>query len=107
MVGDLGPLEMRVLGLLDPREGRSVGQVRRALAGQGYAAAYTTVMTVLGRLHEKALVLREKDGRRYVYRANSRAHRFKSSVLQRVQRALFSDRMAPIAELLDQDLGRS
>lgn len=30
--------------------------------------AYTTVMTVLGRLHRKGMVLREKTGRAYVYR---------------------------------------
>lgn len=30
--------------------------------------AYTTVMTVLNRLHRKGMVLREKTGRAYVYR---------------------------------------
>jgi predicted transcriptional regulator len=103
----LGPLEMRVLGMLDPREGRSVTDVQARLAAQGYEAAYTTVMTVLGRLHDKGLALREKDGRRYLYRAGSRARRFKSSLLRRVQRSLFSDRLAPIAALLDQDLDRA
>jgi predicted transcriptional regulator len=63
-------------------------------------------MTVLGRLYEKKLVLRERDGRRYVYRAASRAQPFKDRLLRRVQRSLFSDRLAPIAALLDQDLDR-
>ncbi len=31
--------------------------------------AYTTVMTVLGRLAEKGLLERSRDGRNYVYRA--------------------------------------
>lgn len=31
--------------------------------------AYTTVMTTLGRLHEKGLLDRVRDGRRYVYRS--------------------------------------
>jgi len=30
--------------------------------------AYTTVMTTVGRLHEKGLLARAKDGKRYVYR---------------------------------------
>lgn len=30
--------------------------------------AYTTVMTTVGRLHEKGLLDRERDGKRYVYR---------------------------------------
>lgn len=29
--------------------------------------AYTTVMTTVVRLHEKGLLIREKDGRRYLY----------------------------------------
>jgi predicted transcriptional regulator len=29
--------------------------------------AYTTVMTTVARLHEKGLLIREKDGRRYLY----------------------------------------
>ena len=103
----LGPLEMRVLGLLDAKHGRSVGEVQRLLEAQGHALAYTTVMTVLGRLHGKHLVQREKDGRRHVYRAAARARRFKSKLLRRVQQSLFSDRLAPIAALIDQDLDRA
>ena len=30
--------------------------------------AYTTVMTTVGRLHEKGLLNRERDGKRYTYR---------------------------------------
>ncbi len=107
MATDLGPLEMRVLGLLETSEDRGVGDVQQLLAAQGYEAAYTTIMTVLGRLHDKKLVQRVKDGRRYVYRAASRAGRVKHTLLQRVQRSLFSDRVAPLAALLDQDLDRA
>jgi predicted transcriptional regulator len=98
---------MQVLGLLDGTDGRSVSDVQAHLTSQGHEAAYTTVMTVLGRLHEKKLVVRDKDGRRYLYRTASRAAPFKQRLLQRVQRALFSDRLAPIAALLDQDLDRA
>jgi predicted transcriptional regulator len=107
MTLDLGPLEMRVLGLFGAGEARSVADVQGLLGAQGYEAAYTTVMTVLSRLHEKRLLVREKDGRRYVYRAAPRSSRVKHSLLQRVRRSLFSDRLAPIAALLDEDLDRS
>lgn len=42
------------------------GDVRVALGGE---LAYTTVMTVLGRLHDKRVVSRALVGRAYAYRA--------------------------------------
>src|SRR5215471_3814807 len=102
---DLGPLEMRVLGLLDPAEGRSVGAVRELLARRGTDVAYTTVMTVLTRLHDKRVVVREKDGNRYLYRQASRVPQVKAGVLARLRGALFAnDKLAPIAELVENDL---
>jgi predicted transcriptional regulator len=104
---DLGPLEMRVVGLLDPVEGRSVGTVRELLGRQGIDVAYTTVMTVLTRLHEKRVVLREKDGIRYLYRQAGRVAQIKAGVLSRLRGALFTgDKLAPIAELVENDLSR-
>src|SRR5688572_150541 len=102
----LGPLEMRVLGLLDTREGSSVADVRQRLARDGHDSAYTTVMTVLGRLHEKGLVRRAKEGPRYVYFVDRRAGDFKGRLLRRVHKSLFPDKLAPIAALLDQNLDR-
>ena len=102
---ELGPLEMQVLGLLDPTEARSVADVREALARNGTGVAYTTVMTVLSRLHEKRAVLREKDGGRYLYRQASRVTSIKAAVLSRIRSALFTnDRLRPIAELVENDL---
>jgi BlaI family transcriptional regulator, penicillinase repressor len=107
MDAGLGPLEMRILGLLDTRDARSVADVRDLLAREGHAAAYTTVMTVLGRLFDKGLVRREKQGPRYVYFADRRARGFKGRLLRRVQKSLFPEKLAPIAALLDQNLDRS
>ena len=61
----LGELEREVLELLW-REARPLapGDVASALGGN---LAYTTVMTVLVRLHEKGVVRREKDGRAFLY----------------------------------------
>lgn len=106
MANGLGPLEMRILGLLDPEVERSVHDVRAELQAQGHAVAYTTVMTVLGRLHDKGLAVRDKHGPRYVYRTAARAPSFKDRLLRRVQRSLFSDRLAPFAALLEEDLDK-
>jgi predicted transcriptional regulator len=43
-----------------------VGDVQRVLE-RHREIAYTTVMTTLGRLHEKGLLDRCKDGKRYIY----------------------------------------
>jgi predicted transcriptional regulator len=45
-----------------------VGEVQRVLERRR-EIAYTTVMTTLARLHEKGLLARRKDGRRYLYSA--------------------------------------
>ncbi len=102
----LGPLEMQVLGLLSETNALTVADVLSRLEKSGAAYAYTTVMTVLSRLHEKGMVRRTKKKNRYHYRATARDHALKKGVLDRVRRALFSDKVAPIAALLDEDLSR-
>src|SRR4029079_3616436 len=100
----VGPLEMRVLGLLGGAEPTSVLDIQSALARSGHALAYTTVMTVLGRLHDKGLVLRTRDGRRYLYRLAKRAPAVTHGIVSRIQRALFpGDRARPILALLEDD----
>lgn len=99
---ELGPLEMRVLGILHGAEPQSVQVIQAALERGGTALAYTTVMTVLVRLFEKGLVLREKDGRRFLYSAARRSTAVKASLLARIQKTLFAkDRTQPILSLLE------
>jgi BlaI family transcriptional regulator, penicillinase repressor len=101
---ELGPLEMRVLGLLGKSDPRSVDDVRRELASAGTPLAYTTVLTVLSRLHDKGLVRRDKEGRRYVYVQARPAASAQKTILTRIKRALFrSDRVRPFALLLDDE----
>src|SRR5215469_16892171 len=60
----LGPLETRLLELLwTRRRPATVAAIRRALP----ELAYTTIMTTLDRLYRKGLLLRDKDGRAFVY----------------------------------------
>ncbi|AUX20891.1 uncharacterized protein SOCEGT47_013670 [Sorangium cellulosum] len=67
----LGELEEAVLSALwssaSPLSVREVlGRVQRRPA-----LAYTTVLTVLDRLHEKGMVEREKQGKAFLYRARA------------------------------------
>jgi len=66
----LGPLERRVMVRLWAAGPQTVGDVLDALNdASDRRLAYTTVMTILVRLHEKGLVTRDKDGRNYRYTA--------------------------------------
>lgn len=62
----LGPTEARLMELAWKHGELSV---KKALTFLGEnKRAYTTVMTVLARLAEKGMLVREKDGRNFVYR---------------------------------------
>jgi predicted transcriptional regulator len=101
---ELGPLEMQVLGLLDGSESLSVQELKERLKAAGSDLAYTTVMTILVRLHEKAIVVRHKDGRRFLYKASRSAPALRHGILARIQRTLFkNDRTRPIMTLLDDE----
>ena len=62
-----GGLESEILDVLAAATGPMSAADVRARLGDGLA--YTTVMTVLGRLADKGLVLRERDGRAHQYTA--------------------------------------
>ena len=98
---ELGPLEMRVLGLLDGTEPHSVADLRSQL---GTSLAYTTVMTVLSRLHKKGLVVRRKEGHRFLYWSAPWAPKVKGGIFDRMRRALFPNGEArPLIALLEQE----
>lgn len=46
--------------------------------------AYTTVMTTLGRLHDKGVLDRERDGKRYLYSAKLSRERFLETTAREV-----------------------
>lgn len=46
--------------------------------------AYTTVMTTLGRLHDKGLLARERDGKRYLYSPQLSREEFLESTAREV-----------------------
>ncbi|MER5951287.1 BlaI/MecI/CopY family transcriptional regulator [Streptomyces sp. NPDC001904] len=64
-----GELELAVLAALRAADGpANAGWVRDRLGGD---LAYTTVITILARLHTKNVVTRERDGRSFVWTPTS------------------------------------
>lgn len=102
---EAGPLEMKVMGILDGQAGVSVGDVQKLLKKSGDDLAYTTVMTVLVRLHKKGFLAREKSGRQFLYSLKASKRKVPESLLDKVRKALFrDDRLKPILALLDSDM---
>ena len=65
----LGPLAAAIVREVVARGEASVSDVVDALRrSQQREHAYTTIMTVMTRLHEKAVLARERRGRQYIYR---------------------------------------
>src|SRR4051794_2995230 len=79
---DLTNAELRVLKALWEIERGSVAEVRAELARRGQELAYTTVMTLLGRLATKQAVFVDKDREPFVYRP---AHRRESVLRDRLR----------------------
>jgi predicted transcriptional regulator len=64
----LGPLAAAIVREVADRGEASVADVVDGLRRtQGREHAYTTIMTVMGRLHEKGVLARERSGRQYIY----------------------------------------
>lgn len=67
----LGSLEKRVVSVLEDEREATIGEIVDRLEERDVDVAYTTVSTVLGRLHDKDMVERRKEpyrgGSRYVY----------------------------------------
>lgn len=72
-----GSLELRVL---DALWSRSDAATVRDLEPDVTGVAYTTLMTTLDRLHRKGVLLREKDGRRFLYQPRLTRDQLLSSV---------------------------
>lgn len=68
----LGPLAAAIVREVGGRGEASVAEVLEALRrSQRREHAYTTIMTVMSRLHEKGVLTRERRGRQYIYRPSA------------------------------------
>lgn len=79
---DLTNAELRVLKALWQLERGTVAEVRGELGKRGQELAYTTVMTLLGRLAGKGAALVDKEREPFVYRP---AHRRESVLRDRLR----------------------
>jgi predicted transcriptional regulator len=107
---DVGPLEMEVLGILNANGEQSVGDIQTSLKASGHDLAYTTVMTVLVRLHGKNLLNRKKEGRLFLYAVAKKKDSSAHGIFEKVKNSLFrAERLTPILSLLDneEDLTRA
>ena len=66
---DISAAELEVVSALWEGGPMTVREVMNTLHGQGREIAYTTVLTFLARLERKGVVVSDKDGVAYVYRA--------------------------------------
>ena len=68
----LGPLAAAIVREVTAREEASVADVVAGLrSAQRRDHAYTTIMTVMARLHEKGVLERDRRGRQYIYRSSA------------------------------------
>jgi predicted transcriptional regulator len=79
---DLTPAELRVMKALWDVGPASVADVRAELSRRGHEVAYTTVMTLLGRLAAKQAVQVDKSREPFVYKP---AHRRESVLRDRLR----------------------
>jgi len=101
---EVGPLEMEAIGVLSAGGELAVSEIQQTLKNSGHDLAYTTVMTVLVRLHKKGLVTRKKDGRQFLYSAAQRKDSSPFNIFEKVKKSLFgSERLKPILSLLDSE----
>lgn len=97
----LGELETDVMKIVWTSDWPSVRDVYEALRRER-SIAYTTVMTVMGRLHEKGMLDRKQDGRTYLYQARQSRGQVARSFMQKLLDRLFDGRKADaMAALLD------
>lgn len=86
----LGELELQIMEVLWRRDCATVRDVYQRLK-EFREVAYTTIMTVMSRLFEKGLLVRDKVGNAYSYRATSSRDDFAESAVRRIVTSLLKE----------------
>lgn len=95
-----GDLQVQVMHAVWRLQTATVEAVREALPPQ-HQSSYNTVQTVLNRLAERGLLVRERDGKRYGYRAAmSEAEYVSRSIRDALAGASADARQAALAQLI-------
>lgn len=90
LVKVLGPLETEIMQILWHDKRSTVKKVHRKLSQQR-DIAYTTVMTTMGRLAEKGVLDRHREGLAYVYTPAITEEEFVTMVVHQVLDGLMDD----------------
>jgi predicted transcriptional regulator len=90
----LGELQTAVMEILWQFSSLSVSEVEQKLQ-QKREIAHTTVLTILDRMHRKGLLLREKEGKAFVYSPKYSKQEFERGVAEEVLSALLSQFTQP------------
>lgn len=104
----LGELETAVMEVLWRASGQTVNEVEEHLR-QRRGSAHTTVLTTLDRMHRKGYLLREKQGKAFVYTPRYTREEFERGVAQEVLGALLGQFTEPalsaFVDLVGEDAG--
>ena len=88
----LGDLELAIMNIAWNRESVTVRDVLEALnQDRKRTLAYTTVMTVMGRLADKGLLAVEKRGKTYHYRSTQTREQFEARMARNLVHSLLTD----------------
>ncbi|MFZ7103947.1 MAG: BlaI/MecI/CopY family transcriptional regulator [Peptococcaceae bacterium] len=86
----LGPLEADIMEIIWQKGSSSVREVYEHLSLKR-EIAYTTVMTIMGRLAEKAILHKEQKGNAYIYSAALSKEEFTDGMVSNVLDGLLDD----------------
>jgi predicted transcriptional regulator len=104
LASHFGALELRVLEAMWRRDGEAAV---RDLQPEFPAAAYTTLMTTMDRLHRKGVLERRKVGRAFVYRCISSREALESVLVTRALQPLLQGATAePILSFFVEEVSR-
>jgi len=90
----LGELQSAVMETLWLTPNLTVSQVEKRLQ-EDREIAHTTVLTTLDRMHRKGLLLRQKEGKAFVYSTRLSKAEFERGIANQVMAALFSQFTEP------------
>ncbi|MDQ3666796.1 MAG: BlaI/MecI/CopY family transcriptional regulator [Acidobacteriota bacterium] len=104
----LGELETAVMEVLWRASGQTVNEVEEHLR-ERRGSAHTTVLTTLDRLHRKGYLLREKEGKAFVYTPRYTLEEFERMMAQEVLGALIGhsaeNALSTFVDLIGDDPG--
>ncbi|MBI5346438.1 MAG: BlaI/MecI/CopY family transcriptional regulator [Chlamydiae bacterium] len=96
-----GELELSILKIVRDLNRATVRDVYERLGKNG---SYTTIMTVMSRMADKGELLREKNGKQYVYWVALQQESSSKNVLRRIQDKIFGGKgSAMVSYLLEAD----